>query len=57
MASFSEVVRRVRGSTSAVDLDTEAGRAFLQERVAFFNKVAFLISGAFFLAGVALNPH
>jgi hypothetical protein len=56
MPSLPGVVRRLRGSTSAVDLDTEAGRAFLQERVAFFNKVSFLISGGFLLAGVALGP-
>jgi len=36
----------MRSGSSAVDLDTEAGRAFLQERVALFNKVNFLISGA-----------
>jgi tRNA A-37 threonylcarbamoyl transferase component Bud32 len=56
MPSLPGVVRRLRGSTSAVDLDTEAGRAFLQERVALFNKVSFLISGGFLLAGVALGP-
>jgi len=57
MPALSQVVRRIRGSSSAVDLDTEAGRAFLQERVAFFNKVAFLISGGFFVAGFFLNPR
>jgi hypothetical protein len=56
MPALSEVVRRIRGSSSAVDLDTEAGRAFLQERVAFFNRVAFLISGSFFLASLVLTP-
>jgi serine/threonine-protein kinase len=44
---------RVRG-TSALDLDTEAGRAFLQERLALYNKLCFLLSGGFFLVGAAL---
>lgn len=56
MPSLPGAVRRLRGSSSAVDLDTEAGRAFLQERIALFNKVSFLISGAFFVAGAALSP-
>ncbi len=51
------VVRRLRGRTSALDLDTESGRAFLQERVAFFNKVAFCISGAFFVVAVLAGPY
>jgi hypothetical protein len=54
MPSLPGAVRRLRGSTSAVDLDAEPGRAFLRERVGLFNKANFLISGAFFLAGVAL---
>ena len=45
------VVRRFHSGTTALDLDSESGRAFLQERVGFFNKVAFLISGVFFVAG------
>ena len=52
-----KVVRRVRGLTSALDLDTEGGRAFLQERVAFFNKVAFWVSGSFFVAAVLAGPY
>jgi len=51
------VVRRLRGGTSALDLDTEAGRAFLQARVAFFNKVAFCISGAFFVVAAFAGPY
>lgn len=51
------VVRRLRGRTTALDLDTESGRAFLQERVAFFNKVAFCISGAFFVVAVLAGPY
>jgi serine/threonine-protein kinase len=47
------MLRLARGSSSAVDLETEEGRAFLQERLAFYNKVCFLISGSFFLVGVA----
>ena len=47
MAVTPRVVRGLRGGTSALDLDTEDGRAFLQQRVAFFNKIAFSISGAF----------
>jgi hypothetical protein len=54
MGSGPTIVRLARGGSSAVDLDTEAGRAFLQERLALFNKLSFLISGAFFLVGVVL---
>jgi serine/threonine-protein kinase len=57
MAVTPGVVRRLRSRTSAVDLDTESGRAFLQERVAFFNKVAFCVSGAFFLAAALAGPY
>ncbi len=39
-----------------MDLDTESGRGFLQQRVALFNKVSFLISLAFFVAGAIMNP-
>jgi predicted Ser/Thr protein kinase len=53
--SLPEVVQRLRGSSSGVDIDTEEGRSFLQERVAFFNKVTFLISGTFFLASLAVG--
>jgi serine/threonine-protein kinase len=55
MRSAHEVARRLHGGTTALDLDTESGRAFLQERVAFWNKVAFLISGSFFLAGAVMT--
>ena len=54
MASGPTIVRLARGGSSAVDLDTEAGRAFLQERLAFYNKLAFIISGVFFLVGMLL---
>jgi serine/threonine protein kinase len=54
MAPGPAILRLVRGSSSAVDLDTEEGRAFLQERLAFYNKVCFLISGSFFLVGMVL---
>ena len=57
MAVTPRVVRRLRGGTSALDLDTEEGRAFLQERVAFFNKVAFCISGAFFVVAAFAGPY
>ena len=58
MAVTPRVVRGLRGSTSALDLDTEGGRAFLQHRVAFFNKIAFCISGSFFVvAAFAGHEH
>ena len=57
MAATPRVVHRLRGRTSALDLDTEGGRAFLQERVAFFNKVAFWISGSFFVAAGLAGPY
>ena len=57
MAVTPRVVHRLRGLTSAIDLDTESGRAFLQERVAFFNKVAFFISGSFFVVASLLGPY
>jgi serine/threonine-protein kinase len=57
MAVTPRVVRRLRGRTSAIDLDTESGRAFLQERVAFFNKVAFFISGSFFVVAALFGPY
>jgi serine/threonine-protein kinase len=52
MGSGPTIVR-ARG-TAALDLDTEAGRAFLQERLAFYNKLCFLLSGGFFLVGALL---
>ncbi|MCG6925770.1 MAG: serine/threonine protein kinase [Acidobacteria bacterium] len=55
MVSGPGVVRRLHSGATALNLDTESGRAFLQERVAFFNKVAFLISGAFFVAGAVMG--
>jgi len=55
MATGPGLARLARGQSSAIALDTEEGRAFLQERLAFYNRVCFLISGAFFLAGGALT--
>jgi len=52
MGSGPTIVR-ARG-TSALDLDTEAGRAFLQERLAFYSKLCFLLSGGFSLVGALL---
>ena len=57
MAVTPRVVRRLRGGTSALDLDTESGRGFLQRRVAFFNKVAFCISGSFFIVAAFAGPY
>jgi serine/threonine-protein kinase len=57
MAVTLRAVHRLRGRTSAVDLDTEGGRAFLQERVAFFNKVAFWVSSAFFVVAAFAGPY
>jgi len=51
MGAGPTIVRLARGGSSALDLDTEAGRAFLQERLAFYNKLCFLLSGGFFLVG------
>jgi serine/threonine protein kinase len=48
MGSGPTIVRRARGGSSAL-LDTEAGRAFLQERLGFYNKLCFLLSGGFFV--------
>src|ERR1043165_4163692 len=39
-----DAIRRASGWSSAVPLDTEEGRAFLQDRVAFLGKVAFILS-------------
>ena len=57
MAVTPRVVRGLRGSTAALDLDTEGGRAFLQQRVAFFNKIAFCISGSFFVVAAFAGPY
>ncbi|HKZ30804.1 MAG TPA: hypothetical protein VJ648_00445 [Vicinamibacteria bacterium] len=54
MPTGSGILRLARGRSSAIDLDTEEGRAFLQERLAFYNKVCFLISGSFFVVSLAL---
>ena len=54
MATPPGILRRARGLSSATFFDTEEGRAFLQERLAFYNKVCLIISGAFFLIGWAL---
>ena len=55
MATGPEILRRARGTSSASYYDTEEGRAFLQERLAFYNEVGLVISGAFFLVGFALS--
>jgi len=44
-----DAIRRATGWSSVVDLDTEEGRAFLQDRLAFLGKVAFLLSITSFL--------
>jgi serine/threonine-protein kinase len=54
MPTLPALMRLVRGSSSAVDLETEEGRSFLQERLALYNELCFLISGSFFLVGAAL---
>jgi eukaryotic-like serine/threonine-protein kinase len=41
--------------TGAASPSTEEGRAFLQERLAFYTKIAFVISASFFLVGVVLS--
>jgi len=41
--------------TGAVDPSTEEGRAFLQERLAFYARIAFFLSMTFFVVGVALS--
>ena len=46
-----DAIRRASGWSSAVDLDTEEGRAFLQDRLAFLGKVAFLLSITYLLLG------
>jgi hypothetical protein len=57
MAATAGVVHRFRGRTTALDLDTESGRAFLQERVAFFNKFAFWVSSSFFFVAALAGPY
>src|SRR4029450_12153989 len=37
-----DAIRRATGWSSVVDLDTEEGRPFLQDRPAFLGKVAFV---------------
>ena len=39
------------GASGAVDLGTEEGRAFLQERLAFFGGVGFVFQSGFFVLG------
>jgi eukaryotic-like serine/threonine-protein kinase len=53
MGSGPTILRRMRGDSSG--LDTEGGRALLQERLAFYNRVCFLISGSFFVVGGLLH--
>ena len=36
MAASRGILRRARGTSSAINFDTEEGRAFLQERLALF---------------------
>jgi len=54
MPTVPGILRLARGRSSAIDLDTEEGRAFLQERLAFYNKVCLLLSGSFFVVSAAL---
>jgi serine/threonine-protein kinase len=46
-----DAIRRATGWSSVAFLDTEEGRAFLQDRLAFLGKVAFLLSIASLLLG------
>jgi eukaryotic-like serine/threonine-protein kinase len=55
MAASHGILRRVRGASTAIDFDTEEGRAFLQQRLTFYNKVGFFVSGSFFVVGWALS--
>src|SRR6187402_260701 len=41
-----DAIRRATGWSGVVALDTEEGRAFLQDRLAFLGKVAFVLSVA-----------
>jgi len=51
-----DAIRRATGWSSVVDLDTEEGRTFLQDRLAFLGKVAFVLSVASVVVGqLALN--
>jgi eukaryotic-like serine/threonine-protein kinase len=47
-----EVIRRASAWSTGVDLDTEEGRAFIQDRLAFLGKVAFLVA----ISAVVLSP-
>ena len=42
--SRPDAIRRAMGWSSVALLDTEEGRAFLQDRLAFLGKVAFVLS-------------
>jgi serine/threonine-protein kinase len=46
----------IRRQTPAAGLDSEAGRAFYQERLAFWLKIGLIISSTFFLVGTLLSP-
>ena len=46
-----DAIRRATGWSSVVDLDTEEGRSFLQDRLAFLGKVAFVLSVASVVVG------
>ena len=45
-----------RRQTPVAGLDSEAGRAFYQERLAFWLKIGLIISATFFLVGTLLSP-
>jgi hypothetical protein len=49
MADWSR--RLASGASGAVDLGTEEGRAFFQERLAFFGGVGFVFQSSFFFLG------
>jgi hypothetical protein len=54
LTRMSEWSRRIAsGASGPVDLGTEEGRAFLQERLAFFGGVGFLFQCGFFVLGRA----
>jgi hypothetical protein len=55
-AATLDAIRRVTGWSSVVDLDTEEGRVFLQDRLAFLGKVASVLSiTSFLLSRLALG--
>ena len=46
-----DAIRRATGWSGVVALDTEEGRTFLQDRLAFLGKVAFVLSVASIVIG------